>query len=109
MVVPTDFFELSLQTPTTLPLRFWDLSMSQYRMFDLECPAQTTPETPAPVTPSVSPTPPSTTRGKVSPPVIPKPKLICSSHKMTVELPAGPVSEIIVKGGCLWLYQLYMS
>ncbi|KAI3353275.1 hypothetical protein L3Q82_019813, partial [Scortum barcoo] len=87
------------RTPTTisLPLRFWDLSFAKYRTLDLHCPYQTTPETPPPVTPSVSPAPPSTTKGKISPPVVPKPKVFCSSHQMTVELPCGPISEIVVK------------
>ncbi|XP_035856146.1 uncharacterized protein LOC116040565 isoform X1 [Sander lucioperca] len=87
------------RTPTTisLALRFWDLSMAQYRTLDLQCPYQTTPETPAPVTPSVSPTPPSTTKAKVSLSVVPKPKVFCTSHQMTVELPSGPISGIVVK------------
>ncbi|XP_063740510.1 uncharacterized protein LOC134865052 [Eleginops maclovinus] len=84
------------QTPTTisLPLMFWDLSMGQYRTLDLQCPYQTAP--PAVVTPLVFPTPPST--AKVSPlPVVPKPKVFCSSHEMAVELASGPISGIYVK------------
>lgn len=93
----------SLQTPTTisLPLRFWDLSMAQYRILDLQCSYQMTPETPAPVTPSVSPTPPSTTKGNANPPVVPKPRVICSSDLMIVELASGPISGIVVKGVCV--------
>ncbi|XP_028445997.1 uncharacterized protein LOC114563311 isoform X4 [Perca flavescens] len=85
------------RTPTTisLALRFWDLSMAQYRTLDLQCPYQTTPETPAPLTPSVSPIPPSTTKLSLS--VVPKPNVICTSHQMTVELPSGPISGIVVK------------
>ncbi|XP_042340312.1 uncharacterized protein LOC121941554 [Plectropomus leopardus] len=86
------------RTPSTmsLPLRFWDLSIAQYRTLDLQCPYQTAPETPAPVTPSVSPIPPSTTTSKASP-LVPKPRVICSSHQMVVELPSGPISGIFVK------------
>eukprot|EP00064_Thunnus_orientalis_P013122 superscaffoldBa00002096_g13159 len=77
------------RTPTTisLPLRFWDLSMGEYRTLDLQCPYQSTPEILPPVTPSVSPTPPSTTKGQISTSVVPKAKVLCSSHQMTVELP----------------------
>ncbi|KAL7404940.1 hypothetical protein ABVT39_021361 [Epinephelus coioides] len=87
------------QTPTTisLPLRFWDLSMARYRILDLQCSYQMTPETPAPVTPSVPPTPPSTTKGNANPPVVPKPRVICSSDQMIVELASGPISGIVVK------------
>ncbi|XP_078021007.1 uncharacterized protein LOC117255135 isoform X1 [Epinephelus lanceolatus] len=87
------------RTPTTisLPLRFWDLSMAQYRILDLQCSYQMTPETPAPVTPSVPPTPPSTTKGNANPPVVPKPRVICSSDQMIVELASGPISGIVVK------------
>ncbi|XP_044045979.1 uncharacterized protein LOC122873393 [Siniperca chuatsi] len=83
------------RTPTTisLPVRFWDLSMAQYRTLDLQCPYPTTLETPA----TVSPTPPSTTKGKISPSVVPKPEVFCSSQQMTVELPPGPISGIVVK------------
>ncbi|XP_035515542.1 protein piccolo [Morone saxatilis] len=91
------------RTPTTisLPLRFWDLSIAKYRTLDLQCPYQMIPETPepvtAPVTPSVSPAPPSTTASKVSPSVVPKHQVFCSSNQMTVELPSGPISGIVVK------------
>ncbi|KAF3852205.1 hypothetical protein F7725_005560 [Dissostichus mawsoni] len=85
-------------TPTTisLPLRFWDLSIGQYRTLDLQCPYQTAP--PAVVTPSVFPTPASTPKAKVSlTPVVPKPKVFCSSYQMAVELAPGPISGIFVK------------
>ncbi|XP_045904326.1 uncharacterized protein LOC123970359 [Micropterus dolomieu] len=87
------------RTPTTisLSLRFWDLSIAQYRTLDLQCPYSTIPKTPAPVIPSASTTPPSTTQGKISPSVVPKPEVFCSSHQMTVELPSGPISGIVVK------------
>ncbi|XP_054460789.1 uncharacterized protein LOC129096134 [Anoplopoma fimbria] len=83
------------QTPTTvsLPLRFWDVSVAQYRSLDPQCPYQT----PTPVTPTVSPTPPSTTKGKGGHTVVPTPKVFCSSHQMTVELPSGPFSGIVIK------------
>ncbi|XP_068583428.1 uncharacterized protein [Cebidichthys violaceus] len=88
-----------LLTPTTvsLLLRFWDLSVVQYRSLDLRCPYQTTPETPVPSTPPVSPTPPSSTKDKVGPAVVPKRKVFCSSHQMTLELPSGPLSGIVFK------------
>ncbi|XP_028284898.1 mucin-2-like [Parambassis ranga] len=88
-----------LQTPTTisLPVRFWDVSMAQYRTLDLQCPYQSTTESPATVTPPASTTPPSTTKAKTSSPVDTKTKVICSTHQMTVELPAGPISGIVVK------------
>ncbi|XP_036969297.1 uncharacterized protein LOC119027879 isoform X2 [Acanthopagrus latus] len=87
------------RTPTTvsLPLRFWDLSIAQYRTLDLQCPHQATPMTPAPVTPPVFPTPPWSTMGKSILPDVPKPKVLCSSDQMTVELPSGPISGIFVK------------
>ncbi|XP_035494362.2 uncharacterized protein LOC118313159 isoform X2 [Scophthalmus maximus] len=82
------------QTPATisLPLRFWDLSVAQYRTVELRCPYESTPETPAPDTPPVSPTPPSTT-----PSLVQKPKVICSPHHMTVKFPAGLISGILLK------------
>ncbi|XP_031727888.1 uncharacterized protein LOC116396968 [Anarrhichthys ocellatus] len=85
-----------LLTPTTvsLLLRFWDLSVAQYRSLDLRCPYQTTP---VPVTPPVSPTSPSTTKDKVGPYVVPKHKVFCSSHQMTLEFPSGPFSGIVFK------------
>ncbi|XP_034543634.1 uncharacterized protein LOC117815806 [Notolabrus celidotus] len=87
------------RTPTTnsLPLRFWDLSLAQYRTLDLQCPYQTIPETHAPATPSLSPKLPDTTKSKVQLSVVPKPKVFCYSHQMNVELPSGPISEIVVK------------
>ncbi|KAM7419116.1 hypothetical protein PAMA_016301 [Pampus argenteus] len=81
------------QTSTTifLPLRFWDISMGQYRTLDLHCPYQSTPETPAPVTPSALPI----TKGQNSLSV--GGKVLCSSQQMIVELPPGPISGIAVK------------
>ncbi|XP_027138282.1 zona pellucida sperm-binding protein 4 [Larimichthys crocea] len=81
------------RTPTivSLPLRFWDLSVARYRTVDLQCPYQTPP----PVT--VPPTPPSTTTIPTSGKVVQKPKVFCSPHQMTVELPPGPISGIVVK------------
>ncbi|XP_040003239.1 uncharacterized protein LOC120800873 isoform X2 [Xiphias gladius] len=79
-------------TTIYLPLRFWDLSMAQYRYLELQCPYESIPETPAPVTPPVSPTPPSTTLT-----LVPKPRVVCSSHQMTVKLPPGPISGILLK------------
>ncbi|KAG7487129.1 hypothetical protein JOB18_047067 [Solea senegalensis] len=81
-------------TPTTisLPLRFWDLSKAQYRTLEPQCPYEGASETPTVVTPTVPPAPPSTT---VS--ADPKPRVICSSHQMTVKLPSGPISGILFK------------
>lgn len=69
----------------------------------MQCPdAQTGPEIAEPVTSTVSPTPPSTTRSEVyQEPVVPKPSVYCSLHQMNVELPAGPISELVLKGGYL--------
>lgn len=57
------------------------------------------------VSTTVSPTPPSTTRTTTSvvyqEPVVPKPSVYCSLHQMNVELPAGPISELVLKGGYL--------
>ncbi|XP_005747120.1 uncharacterized protein LOC102213713 [Pundamilia nyererei] len=88
-----------LQTPTTisLPLRFWDFSMAQYRTVDLECPFQSPSDNLATDAPLPTPTPPSTTKDGIGPSAVPKPKIFCSSHEMTVELPFGPISEIVVK------------
>uniref|UniRef100_A0A3Q1B6T2 ZP domain-containing protein n=1 Tax=Amphiprion ocellaris TaxID=80972 RepID=A0A3Q1B6T2_AMPOC len=88
-----------LRTPTTvsLPLRFWDLSTAHYRTLELQCPYQIPPEYPTTVTPPPSPTPLSATKGKINPSVVPKTKVFCSSHQMTVELPSGPISGIVVK------------
>nr|XP_020452828.1 uncharacterized protein LOC109958484 [Monopterus albus] len=87
------------RSPATisLTLRFWDLSMAQYRTVDLQCPYESTPETPEVVSLLASPSPPSTTKEKISPFVVPKPKVSCSYHRMTVELPSGPISGIVVK------------
>ncbi|KAM7009343.1 zona pellucida sperm-binding protein 4 [Tautogolabrus adspersus] len=84
------------RTPTSisLPLRFWDLSLAQYRTVDLQCQYETIPVTPAP---SPSPTLPDTTKSKPRPPYVPKPEVFCYSDQMNVELPSGPISEIIVK------------
>ncbi|XP_030595913.1 uncharacterized protein LOC115787369 [Archocentrus centrarchus] len=88
-----------LQTPTaiSLPIRFWDLSMAQYRTLDLQCPFQSTSDNPATVTSLTTPTPPSTTKDRISPSVTSRTKVFCSSHQMTVALPSGPISEIVVK------------
>ncbi|XP_071329433.1 uncharacterized protein [Trachinotus anak] len=82
------------RTPTTisLPLRYLDMSVTRYRTLELQCPYENTPETPAPVTLPISPTPPSTTLSLVL-----KPRIVCSSHQMTVELPSGPISGILLK------------
>lgn len=81
--------------------------MGQYKVLELQCPHQTARETPAPVTVAVLPTPPSTTH--VSPPVVLKPKVLCSSHQMTVEIPTGAISAIYVKGLCINMLGVYVQ
>lgn len=81
--------------------------MGEYRDLDLRCPHQTARETPAPVTVAVSPRPPSTIH--VSPPVVPMPKVLCSSKQMTVEFPAGAISGIYVKGLCVNMLDVYVQ
>ncbi|XP_068447905.1 uncharacterized protein [Clinocottus analis] len=78
-------------TPMTisLTLRFWDLSAALYRSLDLRCPYPTTNEVPVPVYPA-TPSPDVD-------PTVPKPKVYCSSHQMTVELPSGLSSGIVFK------------
>ncbi|XP_047434781.1 uncharacterized protein LOC125004310 isoform X2 [Mugil cephalus] len=84
-----------IQTPSTisLPIRFWDRSIEQYRTLDPQCPYLSTLKTPAPVTPAFSKSLPTTTEG----PVVAEAKIFCSSHHMDVELPAGPISGIAIK------------
>lgn len=65
------------------------MSIAQYRTLDVHCPQQTI--IPPPFSPSVSPAPPGTSGAM-------NPKVFCSSHHMSVELPAGPISEIVLKG-----------
>ncbi|XP_029910603.1 uncharacterized protein LOC115361323 [Myripristis murdjan] len=80
------------RTPTTtsLTLRFLDLSMMKHRTVELQCPYQQPPFTPALVDPSK-------TKGHLKTSVVPKPKIFCSPRHMSVELPPGPISGIIVK------------
>ncbi|KAK2919044.1 hypothetical protein Q8A73_003415 [Channa argus] len=87
------------RTPTTisLPMRFWDLSVAQYRTVEPECPYDGTPKIPVPLNQPVTPSPPSTTKVRNTPSVLPKPSVSCSSHQMIVELPPGPISGIVVK------------
>lgn len=73
--------------------------MGQYKVLELQCPCQSARETPAPVTVTVLPTPPSTTH--VTPPVVRESKVLCSSHQMTVEIPTGAISAVYVKGLCI--------
>lgn len=80
--------------------------MGAYRVLDLQCP-QTAHGTPAPVTVAASPRPPSATR--VSSPAVPRPKVLCSSHQMAVELPAGAISGIYVKGLCVNVLGVYVQ
>ncbi|RVE76460.1 hypothetical protein OJAV_G00007810 [Oryzias javanicus] len=90
-----------LRTPTTvsLPVRFWDGSVGQNRTMDLECPYQKPAESPAPVsTSSLSvPAPHQPTKDEGSQSGYGKAEVFCSSQQMNVALPAGPISEVIVK------------
>lgn len=81
--------------------------MGQYEVLELQCPHQTAQEPPAPVTVAVLPTLPSTTH--VSPPVVLRPKVLCSSHQMTVEIPTGAISAIYVKGLCIHTLGVYVQ
>ncbi|XP_056892799.1 uncharacterized protein LOC130527965 isoform X3 [Takifugu flavidus] len=83
--------ETKNSTTISLLLRYLDLSVGAYEVLEVQCPHGT----PAPVPAAPSPRPPSTTG--VSPPVVPNPKVLCSSHQMAVELPAGAISGIYVK------------
>ncbi|XP_061731304.1 uncharacterized protein LOC133535440 [Nerophis ophidion] len=73
----------------SLSLRYLALSMTQYHTVDLQCPFQRS--TPPPLTPSTP------GKAKVSPPVAAKPKVLCSSKHMLVQLPPGPISGIVLK------------
>lgn len=78
-----------LQNSTTISLllRYLDLSVGAFQVLDLQCPHGTAaPATGPPSTPDLGP------------PGVPGPKVLCSSHQMAVELPAGAVSGIYVKG-----------
>lgn len=94
------FFFLHLQKDPyilSLPLRFWDVVLGRYRYLDLRCPGTRLP-------PSTTTTP-TTTIGQatVTPPIpniIPKPEVLCSTQHMTVALPPGPVSAVVVMGRC---------
>nr|XP_061833342.1 uncharacterized protein LOC133617413 [Nerophis lumbriciformis]XP_061833343.1 uncharacterized protein LOC133617413 [Nerophis lumbriciformis] len=71
----------------SLSLRYLALSATQYHTVDLQCPFQRS--TPPPLTPSG--------KVKVSPPVAAKPKVLCSSKHMLVQLPPGPISGVVLK------------
>lgn len=64
---------------------------------DLECPYQKPSESPAPVSSSV-PAPHQPTKDEGSQSGFGKSEVFCSSQQMNIALPAGPISEIIVKG-----------
>lgn len=81
--------------------------MGQYEVLELQCPRQTAQEPPAPVTVAVLPTLPSTAH--VNPPVVLKPKVLCSSHQMTVEIPTGAISAVYVKGLCINTLGVYVQ
>lgn len=97
------------QSTQILPLRFLDQSLKQNRTWNLQCPySPNVPVTPEPVIPTVSQPPPSTTGSEAhQDPVVPTPSVYCSLHQMNVELPAGPISEVVLKGGCLPFTKIY--
>ncbi|MEQ2306738.1 hypothetical protein AMECASPLE_011332 [Ameca splendens] len=88
-----------LQTPKTisLPISYWDFSTWQNRTLDLQCPYQSTPDTPPTTSPWTFPTPPSPTKGKPGPSVVTRTDVFCSFQQMKVVLPPGPISEIVLK------------
>ncbi|KAL6110121.1 uncharacterized protein ACO6RY_19267 [Pungitius sinensis] len=90
--LPACYSQLLTPTTVSLLLRFWDLSVGQYRSLELRCPYQPAHDTPVPATPPLSPS-----NGNVGATVVPKPKVLCSSHQMTVELPSSSVSGIVIK------------
>ncbi|XP_045563443.1 uncharacterized protein [Salmo salar] len=69
----------------SLPLKFWDTVLGQYRTLELHCPS------------TVTPSPHTTTTTHTRPPTPPKPHVFCSARHMRVELPPGPISGIVVK------------
>ncbi|XP_040043635.2 uncharacterized protein LOC120825854 [Gasterosteus aculeatus] len=89
--LPACYSQLLTPSTVSLLLRFWDLSVGQYRSLELRCPYRPARETPVPATP---PLPPTTHHAG---PTVPKPKVLCSSHQMTVELPSSSVSGIVFK------------
>ncbi|MEQ2161882.1 hypothetical protein GOODEAATRI_014202 [Goodea atripinnis] len=74
------------------------------RTLDLQCPYQSTPDTPPTTSPWTSPTPPNATKGKPGPSVVTRTDVFCSFQQMKVVLPPGPISEIVLKGVCLLVY-----
>lgn len=78
--------------------------MAQYRTLELVCPYDSGPETPAPDLLPTPLTPPTTTDS-----ADPRPQIICSSHQMSVKIPSGPISGILLKGlsVCVSVCSLY--
>ncbi|XP_036805271.1 uncharacterized protein LOC110493464 isoform X1 [Oncorhynchus mykiss] len=74
----------------SLPLKFWDTVLGQYRSLELHCPSTGTPSPHTTTT-----TLPTTTHTR--PPTPPKPHVFCSARHMRVELPPGPISGVVVK------------
>ncbi|XP_052362339.1 zona pellucida sperm-binding protein 4-like isoform X2 [Oncorhynchus keta] len=74
----------------SLPLKFWDTVLGQYRSLELHCPSTVTPSSHTTTT-----TLPPTTHTR--PPTPPKPHVFCSARHMRVELPSGPISGVVVK------------
>ncbi|CDQ86367.1 unnamed protein product [Oncorhynchus mykiss] len=74
----------------SLPLKFWDTVLGQYRILELHCSSTVTP---SPHTTTTTLPPMTHTR----PPTPPKPHVFCSARHMRVELPPGPISGVVVK------------
>lgn len=74
---------------------------------DLECPYQKPAESPAPVSSSSLsvPAPHQPTKDESSQSGLGKAEVFCSSQQMNVALPAGSISEVIVKGLYTELHQ----
>ncbi|XP_029018094.1 uncharacterized protein LOC114862177 [Betta splendens] len=87
------------RTPTTisLTLRFWDLAAGRYKIVEPQCSYDSLSKSPAPLQQPVTPRPSITTNENIGPIVLPRNKVVCSSHQMTVELPSGSISGIVVK------------
>uniref|UniRef100_A0A8C6SCT4 Zona pellucida sperm-binding protein 4 n=1 Tax=Neogobius melanostomus TaxID=47308 RepID=A0A8C6SCT4_9GOBI len=83
--LPGCHMRLKSDTSTSLSLRYWDTLLADSRTVDVQCPEQSI--TPPPLPPS-PPAPPF---------IYEHPKESCSVHHMTIEFPAGPISEISVK------------
>ncbi|KAJ8001789.1 hypothetical protein DPEC_G00173080 [Dallia pectoralis] len=77
----------------SFPMRIWDTSLGQYSSLKLLCPSSQPT-----VAPSPSPAPTSLLEQSPSRPPSPtKPQVSCSARHMSVDLPTGPVSGIVIR------------